>query len=137
MDTLSREERSRQMSLVRGKDTRPEWIVRRLLHRLGYRYRLHDRSLPGTPDLVFRSRRQVIFVHGCFWHRHAGCARNRLPKTRVAFWRNKLEGNKLRDANHKRKLTRQGWSYIVVWECELSDPARVEMRLLRFLGARS
>lgn len=132
-DTLTKAERSRRMSLVRGKDTRPEIQVRGALHRLGYRYRLHVRSLPGTPDVVFASRKKVIFVHGCFWHRHARCKLARLPKSRLAFWKNKLEGNKLRDKKNQQRLSRRGWRYLVVWECQLSNFQRIVDRITRFL----
>ena len=99
MDTLSKAQRSERMSRVRGKDTKPELLVRRLVHGMGYRYRLHRRDLPGTPDLVFPGRRKVIFVHGCFWHRHPdpACKLARLPKSRTDFWLPKLEGNRARD----------------------------------------
>ena len=134
MDTLSPEGRSHRMSLVRSKDTRPEMHVRRLVYSLGHRYRLHAKDLPGKPDLVFRSRRQVIFVHGCFWHRHRGCVRTRLPKSKLAFWQPKLEANRKRDIQTKRRLTRMGWRYLVVWECELSNEMRVAQRIRQFLG---
>ena len=120
-DSLTKAERSRQMSLVRSRNTKPEMIVRRVTFALGYRYRLHDHKLPGRPDLVFPSRQKVIFVHGCFWHRHRGCPKCRTPKTRVGFWTDKLEGNKRRDIQTKRMLTQLGWRYLVVWECETSD----------------
>src|SRR5690349_18847706 len=106
MDTLSQAERSERMARVRAKDSRPELTVRRLVHGMGYRYRLHDPRLPGKPDLVFRSRRRVIFVHGCFWHRHAdpACRLARLPKSRLEFWLPKLEANRTRDRINQEKL---------------------------------
>jgi len=108
------------MSAIRGKDTKPEMVVRRMLHALGYRYRLHDRSLPGSPDLVFRSRGKVIFVHGCFWHRH-NCKLGRpKPKTHSNFWENKLAANKARDLKHRRQLRTAGWTVFIVWECQTS-----------------
>lgn len=122
MDTLSKEQRSERMSRVRHKNTKPEIAVRRLVHSLGYRFRLHRSDLPGKPDLVFPSRRKVIFVHGCFWHRHGNCHLARMPKSRLDFWQAKLEANRTRDINHKRRLTRIGWKYLVVWECQLGDP---------------
>lgn len=134
MDTLSKAERSERMSRVRCKDTRPELVVRSLVHRLGYRFRLHDTTLPGRPDLVLRRHLKVIFVHGCFWHRHRGCPGNRLPKSRKAFWRHKLDGNKRRDGLVKSRLTRLGWRYLVVWECETRSPERVMNILEAFLG---
>ena len=132
-DTLTKAERSRRMSLVRGKNTRPEVRIRSALHRLGYRYRLHARSLPGTPDVVFASRKKVIFVHGCFWHRHSRCKLARLPKSRMAFWKSKLEGNRLRDGKNQRRLNRLGWRYLIVWECQLHDFQRVVDRIITFL----
>ena len=113
--------RSAQMALVRSRDTKPETRVRKALHAAGLRYRLHDRRLPGSPDLVFASRRLVVFVHGCFWHQHAGCAACRMPKTRQDFWRAKLEGNVTRDARQVTELEAQGWRVLVVWECETRD----------------
>jgi len=134
MDTLSPDERSRIMSLVRSKDTKPEMVVRRLAHRLGYRYSLHRRDLPGSPDLVFPSRQAIIFVSGCYWHRH-GCPNGRrLPKTRTRWWREKLESNRKRDQTTQRRLRRLGWRVMVIWECQLRNPARIERRLMRFLS---
>lgn len=132
-DTMSREERSRRMALIRSGDTKPEMLVRRLLHGMGYRYRLHRRNLPGTPDLVFTSRRAVVFVHGCFWHRHAGCPLARLPKSRMDFWRPKLEGNRERDVRNVAALESEGWRVLTVWECELKDMDRLASKLRRFL----
>lgn len=137
MDTLTPAERSERMSRVRGRDTRPEMAVRKLLFSLGYRYRLHDKMLPGTPDIVLPSRRKIVFVHGCFWHRHANCALARLPKSRKAFWGAKLENNRLRDGRVKAALRRLGWSVATVWECQLGDMARLEKRLRRFLESGS
>lgn len=133
MDTLTPKDRGERMGRIRPKDTTPEVAVRTFVHTLGFRYRLHDRSLPGCPDLVFTARRKVIFVHGCFWHRHNRCAMARLPKSRLDFWLPKLEGNKRRDARKRRALTRLGWSSLVIWECELRDPLRVMFKTLMFL----
>jgi len=135
VDNVSRRRRSEIMSRVRAKDTAPEMLVRRLVYSMGYRYRLHDRSLPGTPDLVFRKARKLVFVHGCFWHRHAGCALARWPKSRQKFWREKLEGNLARDRKNMGRLRRAGWGVMVVWECQLSKPARLEQRIKGFLDA--
>jgi len=135
MDTLGARQRSKRMALVRGKDTKPELLVRRLVHGLGYRYRLHRRDLPGTPDLVFPARRRVIFVHGCFWHRHIDGALARLPKSRIDFWLPKLEGNVERDARNLHELRKLGWGVMTIWECQLSDTARVVSRIKRFLDA--
>ncbi|WP_342250709.1 very short patch repair endonuclease [Sphingomonas sp. OTU376] len=136
-DTLSPAERSARMSRVKGKDTKPEWVVRRLVHQMGFRYRLHDSSLPGKPDLVFRSRHKVIFVHGCYWHRHpdAGCKLARLPKSRLDFWAPKLEANAQRDARHVAALEADGWQILVVWECEIRDIEHTRNKLRSFLIA--
>ncbi len=135
-DTLSRAERSERMSRVKGKDSKAELMVRSLTHRLGYRFRLHGSNLPGKPDLVFASREKVIFVHGCFWHRHSRCALARLPKSRLAFWLPKLEKNRLRDRANQRSLKRLGWNYLVIWECELSNSDLIRSRISKFLGPR-
>lgn len=135
MDTLSASKRSRIMSLVKGKNTRPEMIVRRLVHGAGFRYRLHDAKLPGKPDLVFSRKRKVIFVHGCFWHRHEGCALARIPKSNQEFWLTKLGGNKARDKSNLLKLQEAGWDTLVVWECEMKDMESLEQRLREFITA--
>ena len=119
-DVLTREQRSFNMSRIRGKDTKPEMVVRKLVHSLGYRYRLHVRALPGCPDLVFPSRQKAIFVHGCFWHRHHCKRGSPKPKTRKGFWEKKLAGNKARDARHRRELRRLGWKVLTIWECQIS-----------------
>lgn len=124
------------MALVRSKGTAVELTVRRVVHGLGYRYRLHGADLPGKPDMVLPSRRAVIFVHGCFWHRHPRCKLARLPKSRLDFWVPKLEANRARDVKNLRKLRRAGWRPLVVWECELSDPAALKLRIKRFLTAK-
>lgn len=133
MDTLSPKDRSSRMSLVRSKDTAPEMVVRRLTHGMGYRYRLHEKALPGKPDLVFRSRRKVIFVHGCFWHRHNGCALARLPKSKLEFWIPKLDRNRERDNENLVKLKESGWDVLVIWECETRDAALLRERIREFL----
>lgn len=136
MDNLTQKERSRIMSLVRAKNTKPEKIVRRVVHRLGFRYRLHVRDLPGSPDLVFPSRNAIIFVNGCFWHRHDCPNGRRLPKTRVSWWRKKLDANRLRDIAQHRKLRRLGWHVLTIWECQ-TRPKKLEIlgtRVVRFLA---
>lgn len=134
-DILTQAQRSALMSKIRGKDTKPELVVRRLIHRMGFRYRLHCRDLPGSPDLAFPSRRKVIFVHGCFWHRHPGCCDAVLPKTRSDFWAGKLARNVKRDATVKRQLRMAGWQVMTVWECATyGAPASLERRLRDFLG---
>jgi len=136
VDIIPPSERSEIMSRVRAKDTRPEMLVRRLVFAEGYRYRLHDRKLPGCPDLVFRGRAKVIFVHGCFWHRHEACALARMPKSRLDFWEPKLEANKERDARNKKLLTKEGWKVLTIWECELKDAERLKQTIRRFLDAQ-
>ena len=123
------------MSRIRSKDTRPEMIVRRLAHSLGYRYRLHVRTLPGTPDLVFPARRKIINVSGCFWHMH-GCGRCRIPATRRRYWLAKLLRNKERDRQSRRALRRQGWDVLNLWECQMGNAERLERRIVQFLGRR-
>lgn len=135
MDNLSPSERSRIMARVRSRNTRPEKAVRSLVFSLGYRYRLHVRDLPGRPDLVFRGRGKVIFVHGCFWHRHSNCALARLPKSRRDFWVPKLEGNRKRDEKNAGELRREGWGVMTIWECQLKNPNRLADRIMRFLDA--
>lgn len=137
MDTLDPAKRSERMSRVRGKDTGPELAVRRLVHRLGYRYRLHRSGLPGKPDLVFPGRRKVIFIHGCFWHRHPdpACKLARLPKSRHEFWLPKLEGNRARDIRVEQELTALGWSVLAIWECQVKDAERLENMIRGFLDA--
>lgn len=132
-DTLTPAQRSKCMAAVRSKDTGPEMIVRRIAFALGYRYRLHGRSLPGKPDLVFASRRAVVFVHGCFWHRHT-CKNGRaMPKKRRAFWKDKLEGNARRDRRTLAALRKSGWRVLVIWECQTRDAERIAKRLHDFL----
>lgn len=126
--------RSRLMSRIGPRDTKPEMIVRRLLHAAGYRYRLHVKDLPGSPDIVFPSRRAVVFAHGCFWHRHEGCRKATTPKTRTEFWEKKFAANKARDARQIAELERAGWRTLVVWECWTREPEELEMRLREFLG---
>ncbi|WP_371914354.1 very short patch repair endonuclease [Pseudomonas sp. NFACC16-2] len=134
IDTVSSAKRSHIMSLVKGKNTRPEMTVRRVLHAAGFRYRLHDNSLPGKPDIVFAKKRKVIFVHGCFWHRHVGCHLCRMPKTNQLFWSEKFEANVIRDSLNNDLLIASGWSVLTVWECEISDLEHLEKRLRDFLS---
>ena len=135
MDNLSLAQRSEIMARVRSKNSRPELIVRKLVFALGYRYRLHAADLPGHPDIVLRKFRKVIFVHGCFWHRHAGCALARLPKSRLDFWFPKLEGNRKRDEKNKRALLRGGWEVLTIWECQIKGSDWLTARIRRFLDA--
>jgi len=133
MDAISPERRSENMRRIRSWDTKPELIVRSLAHRMGYRFRLHRKGLPGCPDLVFPSRRKVVFVHGCFWHQHHGCIDGRLPKSRTSYWIPKLRGNKQRDESCRAKLTRLGWRSFIVWDCQTADCEKLRKRLVRFL----
>jgi DNA mismatch endonuclease, patch repair protein len=135
MDTLSPEQRSRLMSQVRQRDTGPELLIRSMLHRLGYRFRVHRRDLPGTPDLVFPARRSVVFVHGCFWHGHS-CRCGRRPSSNVTFWDEKIRKNKERDDRVQKQLRTAGWRVLAVWECETKDGPVLEKTLTRFLGRR-
>jgi DNA mismatch endonuclease, patch repair protein len=122
-----------RMSAVRPRDTRPEKLVRSLLHRLGFRYRLNCHDLPGRPDVVFRGRRKVIFVHGCYWHRHPHCPRTTTPARNARLWREKFRNTVRRDAQHLRALAADGWAVLVVWECETRDVAALARRLESFL----
>lgn len=132
VDRLSPERRSWLMSRIGGKNTRPEVLVRSMLHRLGYRFSLHRRDLPGTPDIVLPARGAVVFVNGCFWHGHA-CKRSRMPKSRIDYWGAKIDANRLRDARKRRQLVSLGWKVVVVWECELKHPDKLESKLLRLI----
>ena len=138
MDSQTSPERSAQMRTVLGRNTRPELLVRSLLHRMGYRFRLHHAKLPGRPDLVFERRRKVVFIHGCFWHRHqdANCRLTRTPKTRLEYWEPKFVRNKGRDLEVTRQLREAGWQTLILWECQLrgSAAAEIEERLKSFLG---
>ena len=129
--------RSALMARVRGKNTKPEMAVRQAVYGLGYRYRLHRRDLPGTPDLVFASQKKAIFVHGCFWHRHKGCRRTTTPKTRAKFWQSKFDANVDRDKRNIVALQSAGWKVLIVWECEAIDSASLRARLSVFLKKRS
>lgn len=129
-------ERSRLMAGIRTKNTKPEVQIRRLLHSLGYRFRLHRRDLPGVPDIVFPSRQKIIFVHGCFWHQHTNCRKATIPKTRTAFWRQKLSGNVARDARATQELRRMDWKVLVVWECEVRAADALTRKVRSFLESR-
>lgn len=128
MDTLTPEQRSERMKRIRGRDTGPEMRVRRFIHGLGFRYRLHVKGLPGKPDIVFRRRKVVIFVHGCFWHRHPdpGCKLARMPKSREEFWQAKLDRNRERDLEVQASLEALGWKVLVIWECQTSKLDKLE-----------
>jgi len=132
-DVLTPQQRRLNMSRIRGRNTKPEQVVRKLLSANAYRYRLHRRDLPGCPDLVFVARRKVIFVHGCFWHRHSCAAGKSTSGTNVEFWRKKMRDNVRRDAKNEYALQEQGWHVFVVWECEMRDCRQLERKLVRFL----
>ena len=133
VDTVSPEVRSRIMARVKSKDTRPELLLRRLLHGLGYRYRLHRRDLPGRPDIVFPSRKKVVFVNGCFWHSHSGCPRATRPVANREYWLAKLKNNSERDERNLSLLEESGWQTATVWECQLADLEAVAQRMTKFL----
>lgn len=126
-------DRSANMRAIRSKDMKPELAVRKLVHGMGYRYRLHRHDLPGRPDMVFPSRRKVIFVHGCFWHSH-NCKAAHVPKTNQGYWGPKLERNRIRDARNIEALAAKGWQSLVVWECEICDERILKNRIVAFLG---
>ena len=137
LDTLTKEQRSERMSRVKGKGSKAELQIRCLVHALGYRFRLHGAKLPGKPDLAFASRRKVIFVHGCFWHRHPdpNCRLARLPKSRQEFWIPKLEGNRVRGERTLRELYALGWSALTLWECQLRDTSWLQNEIRTFLDS--
>jgi DNA mismatch endonuclease (patch repair protein) len=134
MDKLTAEGRSDNMRQIRSKDTAPEILLRRMLHREGYRFRLHRKDLPGNPDLVFPGRRKVIFVHGCFWHQHHGCREGRVPGSRREYWEPKLARNQQRDATALARLREHRWQFLVLWECEMKDADTVLKLARQFLG---
>jgi DNA mismatch endonuclease, patch repair protein len=132
-DVFSKEKRSWIMSRVRGRDTVPEILVRSLVHRMGFRFRVHRRDLPGNPDMVLPRHGKLIFVHGCFWHGHKSCPRSKRPTTNTRFWNKKLDGNIKRDKRFRRKLRSMGWKVLVVWQCETRHPEKLLGKLERFL----
>ena len=135
MDVHTVQQRSANMAAIKGKNTGPEMTVRRLLHARGYRYVLHKRGLPGTPDLVFPARHKIVFVHGCYWHMHDCRYGKVLVQTRTAFWQEKRRGNANRDKRNREILISQGWTVLEVWACELKNPASMLKRVTRFLDA--
>lgn len=133
-DTLTREKRSWNMSRIKGKDTKPEIVLRSLLHKSGLRFRLHEKKLSGRPDIVLPRYKTAIFVHGCFWHRHQGCRYAYMPKTRIEFWKEKFERTVQRDIEKNKALAAEGWHVFTAWECELKEaPGKVEERILKLL----
>jgi DNA mismatch endonuclease (patch repair protein) len=133
MDTLTPERRSENMRMIRSKDTSPELTVRRLVHGMGYRYRLHVASLPGKPDLVFPRLKKIVEIRGCFWHQHPGCIDSHIPKSRADYWKPKLACNQSRDAANERHLRSEGWTTLVLWECEITHRHLLTKRIRRFL----
>lgn len=137
MDRISKKHRSWNMSKIRSKDTKPEIAVRSILHKMGYRFRLGAKDVPGKPDVVLRRYKTAVFVHGCFWHRHEGCKFAYTPKSNVAFWEEKFRRNIERDEIVGKELRKTGWLQIIVWECELSDIPKLEKRLRRLIRSRN
>lgn len=133
MDTIPAEKRSIIMSKIRSKDTQPELKVRKLLYSLGFRYRLHGKKVPGKPDIVFKGKKKVIFVHGCFWHQHADCVHGGIPKSRQEYWEPKLLKNIERDQIAQTKLKEVGWDFLIVWECQIDDIELLSKQLKAFL----
>jgi DNA mismatch endonuclease (patch repair protein) len=133
MDRVTPETRSAIMARIRGKNTKPELIVRSLAHGLGFRYRLHQNGLPGKPDLVFAGRKKIIFVNGCFWHWHQRCGAFRPSKSRIDYWESKLTRNRERDICNGRELRRLGWKVLTIWECQVHDTPKLEGRIRKFL----
>ena len=121
------------MGRVKGRDTKPEILVRSLIHRMGFRFRIHRRDLPGNPDIVLPRHCKAVFIHGCFWHGHRGCTRSKRPTTNQAFWDKKLDGNIERDNRLRRELHRMGWKVLIVWQCEIKVPGKLLHKLERFL----
>jgi len=136
VDRVTTAQRRENMRRIKSKDSIPELIVRRLVHRLGYRYRLHDHTLPGRPDLVFPRRRKIIFLHGCFWHAHTRCKLAHTPATHQEYWQPKLDRNKARDRAHLRALKELGWDVLIIWECELTNTVLLGDRIRGFLAMK-
>ncbi|MBN2109168.1 MAG: DNA mismatch endonuclease Vsr [Deltaproteobacteria bacterium] len=132
-DVFSKDTRAWIMRQVHGEDTKPELVIRSLAHRLGYRFRLHVKNLPGKPDLVFPSRKKVIFVHGCFWHGHKCHRGNRMPKTNVDYWKNKIKRNIDRYIKQKKDLKKLGWESLVIWECQIRNTGELQSKISSFL----
>jgi DNA mismatch endonuclease, patch repair protein len=132
VDHITADQRSALMARIHGRDTRPEKFVRSMVHRMGFRFRIGTSSIPGKPDLVLRRHRKVIFVHGCFWHQHPGCRRSARPRSGVRFWNTKLDRNIQRDEEVRTQLAREGWLFLIVWECETRDRPTLEAKLRHF-----
>lgn len=136
-DALTPEKRSWNMSRIRSKDTKPEIIVRQILHSMGYRFRLHSPNFPGHPDIILPKYKAIIFVHGCFWHRHEGCKYAYNPKSKVEFWQNKFKNNTIRDEIVKAELSKLGWKQLTIWECETKNKLHIQNILKGFLYDRN
>lgn len=135
-DKFDKETRSRIMAKVAGKNTEPETAVRKLIWQMGFRYRLHDKNLPGKPDIVFSKKKKIIFVHGCFWHNHIGCKMATMPQSNADYWQAKIQRNVNRDKTNIAKLESMGWQVLIVWECELKDIETLKSKLLCFLTGK-
>lgn len=136
MDVFSKGKRSQIMSRISGKDTKPEIVVRSLLHRMGYRFRLHKQSMPGRPDIILPKHKKVIFVHGCFWHGHKDCPRSKKPSTNVEFWNKKIDGNIERDKKNIKSLENLGWETLILWTCEIKNQDVLKHKLISFMDTR-
>jgi DNA mismatch endonuclease (patch repair protein) len=132
-DNLTPEQRKKTMARVKSQDTTPEMKVRRLVHSLGYRFRLHRKDLPGKPDLVFPRLKKVVFVHGCFWHGHKGCKASKRPSSNTEYWNTKLDRNKKRDQDNIKKLIAAGWEPLIIWECQIKDAIELRRVIIKFL----
>ena len=134
MDTITPAQISANMQRIKGKDTSPEVAVRRLIRSLGFGYRLHGKGLPGKPDLIFKGRRKVIFIHGCFWHQHSGCKISHIPKSNLEYWIPKLQKTQIRDTKNRQELEASGWKVLTIWECEMEDINSLKIKILNFLN---
>ena len=135
-DIFSKQKRSKIMSHISGENTKPEIIIRKIAHSLGYRFRLHKKDLPGKPDIVFPKYKKVIFVNGCFWHGHINCSRSKLPTTNYKFWKEKIEGNKKKDTRNYRSLKKLGWDYLIIWQCGIKvvNRGKLETKIQKYLS---
>lgn len=124
------------MSRIKGSDTKPELLVRSIVHRLGYRFSLHRRDLPGSPDIVLPKHKKIIFVHGCFWHSHKGCNRSQRPSSNIEFWQHKLEKNIVRDKKNVAELRKKGWAVLILWQCQTRKPEKLIIKIEKFLGSK-
>lgn len=135
-DVFTTDKRSWIMSRVSGRNTKPEIIVRKIIHRMGYRFRLHERKLPGKPDIVLPKHKKIILIHGCFWHGHHGCKRSKRPESNADFWNKKIDGNITRDEINRTELEKLGWKVLIVWDCQTRDLETLKNILAGFLGCK-